>query len=137
MSSEEDDLSVDNGLCPGSDDHLHLDVEGNACDSCSQRSLQDTAVRHIGQLDDVKSNCDNNSLQQEAYPEKVIEKETYFNAACQTSDREENSVTRKDKNTLAEGINMSLSNTNESKSCMNISHQDKQEASCNKSTYSV
>lgn len=137
MSSGEEDLSADSELCLGTDDPLHLDVDGNACDSCSQRSLQDPSVKLTGHLDDTKSNCDNNSLQQEVYCEKIIYKGNYLNAACQTSDREDNSGARKNKNTLAESINLSLSNTNESKSCMNISHQENQETSCNKSTYSM
>lgn len=124
-------------MCLSIDDHLSLDVEGNACDSCSQRSIQDASVNHAGHSDGMKRNCDNNSLQQEMYCGKMIDKENFFSAACQTNDREDNSVIRKDKSTSAKSINKSLSNMNESKSCINVSHEDKQRASLNTSTYSV
>lgn len=137
MSSDEDDLGATSGeMCPSMDDHLSLDVEGNACDSCSQRSIQDTSVKDSGQADDMKSNCDNNSLQQEMYCENVTDKENSFNAAFQTNDKEDNLVAKKDKIT-SEGINLGLSSTNESKSCMNIPRQGKREPSCNTSTYSL
>lgn len=124
-------------MCPSIDDHLSLDVEGNACDSCSQRSIQDTSANHAGHLDDMKSNSDNNSLQQETHCGKITDKGNFFNAACQTNDKKDNSVIRKHKSTSTKGINRSLLDMNESKSCMNISHEDKQVASINTSTYSV
>lgn len=128
MSSDEDYLSVSSEIYPSTE------LDGNTCDSYSHRNSQDASVNHSGQLDEVKNNMCNNKLQQDTYYGKPIDEEKKISAINQENYSKEDLAAKDCKSTLAR--NISLGKTNYSKSCISVSHQDRQE-SCAISTYSM
>lgn len=126
MSSDEDNVSVISDMYPSTNNHLSCELDGNTCDSYSHTNSQDASINHSAQMDEMKINLCNNKLQQDINYGKTIDKEN-INARNQENYSEENLATKDCKNTLVR--NITFGNTNDSKSCIIVSHLDRQKTS--------